>query len=77
MCMEVADMETRTNIMLDADLVKEAQELTALKTKKDVVDFALHELVKHYRRRKLLSLRHHGLWEGNLEEMRRERLDNH
>jgi Arc/MetJ family transcription regulator len=77
MCREVADMETRTNIILDADLIKEAQELTALKTKKDVVDFALQELVKHYRRRKLLSLRRQGLWEGNLEEMRRERVDNH
>jgi len=70
-------METRTNIVLDADLLREAQELTALKTKKDVVDFALHELVKQYRRRKLLELRHQGLWEGNLEEMRRERVGTH
>ena len=50
-------METRTNIMLDTELVKEALQLTELKTKKDVVDFALHELVKQYRRRKLLDLR--------------------
>lgn len=69
-------METRTNIILDVELVKEAQELTALKTKKDVVDFALQELVRQYRRRKLLALRRRGLWEGNLEEMRRERIDN-
>lgn len=70
-------METRTNIMLDAELVKEALQLTELKTKKDVVDFALHELVKQYRRRKLLDLRRHGLWEGDLAEMRRERFDTH
>ena len=70
-------METRTNIMLDEDLMKEAQELTALKTKKDVVSFALHELVNQYRRRKLLELRRRGLWEGDLEEMRRERFDTH
>ncbi len=70
-------MVTRTNIMLDTDLIKEAQELTALKSKKDVVNFALHELVKQYRRRKLLDLRRQGLWEGDLEEMRRERIDTH
>lgn len=70
-------MVTRTNIMLDEDLIKEAQELTALKSKKDVVDFALRELVKQYRRRKLLDLRRQGLWEGDLEEMRRERIDTH
>lgn len=66
-------METITNIMLDPELVKEAKELTKLKTTTEVVDYALHELVKTYRRRKLLDLRHHGLWEGNLDEMRRKR----
>jgi hypothetical protein len=44
--------------------------LTALKTKKEVVYFALNELVKQYRRRNLLNLRRTGLWEGNLEEIR-------
>jgi len=63
--------------MLDEDLVREAQELTALKTKREVVDFALHELVKQCRRRRLLDLRRQGLWEGNLEEMRRQRFDTH
>lgn len=70
-------MGARTNIVLDEDLLREAQALTALKTKRDVVDFALHELVKQYRRRQLLDVRRTGLWEGNLDEMRRGRVDPH
>lgn len=68
-------MKIRTNIELDEELVQEALDLTALKTKKEVVYFALNELVKQYRRRNLLNLRRTGLWEGNLEEMRRGRCD--
>jgi Arc/MetJ family transcription regulator len=62
---------------LDEELVREAQELTAIKTKKEVVCFALNELVKQYRRRNLLDLRRPGLWEGDLDEMRNARCDSH
>lgn len=64
-------MLVRTNIVLDDDIIREAQGLTSLKTKKDVVDLALRALVKNLKRKKLLKLRRKGLWEGNLEEMRR------
>lgn len=70
-------MRIRTNIELDEELVREALDLTALKTKKEVVYFALNELVKQYRRRNLLNLRRTGLWEGNLEEMRGGRCDSY
>lgn len=70
-------MQIRTNIFLDEEIIKEAKGLTSLKTKKDVVDLALRELVKHLRRKKLLTIRRKGLWEGNLREMRRKRVDTH
>lgn len=70
-------MRTRTNIILDDEIVEEAKELAALKTKKEVIDLALRELVKHLRRKKLLVVRRKGLWAGNLSEMRRKRLDTH
>lgn len=70
-------MMTQTHIELDEELVREAQELTAIKTKKEVVIFALNELVKQYRRRNLLNLRRPGLWEGNLDEMRKARRDSY
>lgn len=68
-------MGSRTNIVLDEALVREAQELTLLKTKREVVDFALHELVKQLRRRRLLEIRRKGLWEGDVDEIRRGRFD--
>ena len=77
MCMEVPDMGVRTNIVLDDQLVNEVKQLTALKTKKDVVDLALNELLKQLRRKKLLSMRHPGLWKGNLAQIRRRRIDTH
>jgi Arc/MetJ family transcription regulator len=73
--MEVTSMGARTNIVLNEDLVEEVKNLTSLKTKKDVVDLALNELIKLLRREKLLAMRHEGLWEGNLIESRRQRFD--
>lgn len=67
-------MGVRTNIVLDEKLIQEAQKLTTLKTKKEVVDFALHELVRQFKRKKLIEMRRPGLWEGDLEEMRRKRV---
>jgi|GEM_PF-638857 len=40
----------RTNIVLDGDLVNEAFALTGLKTKRELIDFALRELVHHKRK---------------------------
>ncbi len=68
-------MGTRTNIVLDEELVEEVKSLTSLKTKKEVVDLALHELLKQLKRKKLLAMRHKGLWEGDLATSRRQRFD--
>ncbi len=46
----------RTNIVLDDELVKEAQALTGLRTKKDVVQLALNELVRSRRKKDLAAL---------------------
>ncbi|MDZ4792132.1 MAG: type II toxin-antitoxin system VapB family antitoxin [Hyphomicrobiales bacterium] len=46
----------RTNIDIDDELVADAQKLTGLKTKKDVVDFALRELVRRRQKKNLLEL---------------------
>ncbi len=70
-------MGVRTNIVLDDQLVNEVKQLTALKTKKDVVDLALNELLKQLRRKKLLSMRHPGLWKGNLAQSRRRGIDSY
>ncbi|MEJ5228161.1 type II toxin-antitoxin system VapB family antitoxin [Thermodesulfovibrio sp.] len=63
----------RTNIELDEQILKEAMELTKMKTKKDVVNFAISELVKKLKRKKILELEGKVQWEGNLEEMRKRK----
>ena len=60
----------RTNIVLDGKLVEAGLKATGLKTRRELVDFALRELLRHKQQKKLLSLKGKVSWEGNLEEMR-------
>ena len=64
----------RTNIELDEKLVDEALELTHIKTKKELVNHAIRELVSRAKRRKLLELEARVDWTGNLAEMRKSRV---
>jgi len=60
----------RTNIEIDDNLIKKAQRLSKVKSKKDVVNLALEELVNSLKRKEMLSLRGKVKWEGNLNAMR-------
>jgi len=60
----------RTNIVLDDDLVKRAQKLTGIRTKREVVDAALRILVRLHEQSSVRALRGKLHWEGNLEESR-------
>ncbi len=60
----------RTNIVLDSKLVEAGLKTTGLKTRRDLVDFALRELLRHKQQKKLLSLKGKVTWDGNLMEMR-------
>lgn len=65
---------SRTSIVLDDKLVKEALKLTGLKTKKELVDYALRDLVRKKKRKKgLLELEGKVEWVGDLTEMRKGR----
>ena len=63
----------RTNIVLDEKLVKEGLAITHFRTKKELVNTALAEMVKRLKRRAILSLAGSSCWEGNLARMRRGR----
>lgn len=63
----------RTNIVLDEKLVKERLKLTGVKTKKDLVNLALKELVMKRKRKGILKLEGSIKWERNLDEIRRSR----
>ena len=60
----------RTNIVLDSKLVAAGLKATGLKTRRELVDFALRELLRHKQQQKLLSLKGKVDWGGDLEEMR-------
>jgi len=64
----------RTNIELDEKLVDEAMKLTNKKTKKELVNFALQELVSKIKRKKILELEDKVEWTGDLAKMRKERV---
>lgn len=63
----------RTNIELDEDLVTRAQELTGIRTKREVVQEALRTLIRLQERGDVRKLRGKLTWEGDLDEQRRAR----
>ena len=64
----------RTNIELDEKLVDEAMKLTRKKPKKELVNYALRELVSKMKRKKLLELEGKVEWAGSLSDMRKRRV---
>ena len=65
---------SRTNVELDDRILKEAIKLTRLQTKKAVINYALEELVKKLKRKKMLELEGKAKWEGSLSETRKSRI---
>jgi Arc/MetJ family transcription regulator len=63
----------RTNIEIDDEVMREARRLTGVKTKREIVDLALRELVSRHRRLGILELRGRVHWEGDLSASRRGR----
>ena len=66
---------SRTNIIMDDELVNSCMNITGIKTKKSLVDFALRELLRTDRQKKLLQLQGKVNWEGDLNEMRKVRFN--
>jgi len=55
--MQKTARETRTNIVLNEDLIAEASRLTGIRTRRALVHEALRVLVEQKRRRPLVALR--------------------
>lgn len=64
----------RTNIVLDDELVKRAQRLTGIKTKRELINKALRTLVQLQEQAEMLSLRGQLHWEGDLDSLRENRI---
>jgi Arc/MetJ family transcription regulator len=60
----------RTNIIIEDDLMKKAQNLTGLKTKKATIEEALKLLIAIKQQSSIRSVRGKLHWEGDLDGMR-------
>ncbi len=64
----------RTNIVIDDELMKKAIRASGAKSKREAVDYALRLVVRVAEQQRLLRETRGKLhWDGNLEEMRRDR----
>ena len=65
----------RTNVVIDDEVLRRAMKLTGLKTKRSVVDAGLRLLVELKSQAGIRKLRGKVEWHGNLDEMRRSRIE--
>jgi Arc/MetJ family transcription regulator len=65
---------SRTNIEIDEGLIRKARKLTRLKTKRQIVDKALDLLVRSESRKGILRYYGSGVWKGDLQAARRNRV---
>ena len=70
---EVINM-ARTNVVLDDTLVSKCQKATGIKTRRALIDYALQELLRHDRQKKILELKGSIEWKGNVAAWREARV---
>jgi Arc/MetJ family transcription regulator len=62
----------RTNIVIDDQLIADAQQLSGLRTKREAMEAGLRLLVQIKRQERLRTFRGKLRWEGDLDTMRRD-----
>ncbi|CAB3693478.1 hypothetical protein LMG24238_03238 [Paraburkholderia sediminicola] len=60
----------RTTINIDNHLMSDALAATGLKTKREVVEYALQKIIQLKRQENIRNLRGKIKWQGNLDETR-------
>ena len=65
---------SRTNVVLDDELVADCQKVTGIKTRRALVNYALQELLRHERQKKVLELKGTVRWEGDIAAWRKTRV---
>ena len=74
MCITIGgDPMGRTNVVIDDELVMECHELTGIQTRRALIDYALHEVRRRGRQKRLLELKGSVKWEGDIAEWRKAR----
>ncbi len=65
----------RTNIVIDDELMAQAQHLTGIQTKKGVVEEALRLLIQMSAQAEVRQLRGKLAWDGDLDSLREGRFE--
>jgi Arc/MetJ family transcription regulator len=63
----------RTTVEVDQAMVDEAMRRLGIRTKRELFSVALERLLAQERRKDLLEYFGSGVWEGDLDELRRDR----
>lgn len=63
----------RTNIVIDEALMNDAIRLTGAKTKREAVEMALRSLIELKKQENLKKFKGKLKWEGDLDEMRKNK----
>ena len=64
----------RTNIVLDDKLVEACRKATGIKVRRQLIDYALRELLRRESQAKILKLKGKVNWEGDLAVWRKGRI---
>ena len=59
----------RLSISVDPKLLEEAKSLTGLRTKGEVIEIALHEMIQHRRVQDMAKLEGSGLFDTDLQQL--------
>lgn len=62
--------EHSTQVTVNTDLIEQGLHITGLKNRRELVNFALRELIRRENQKKLLELKGQVQWEGDLTVMR-------
>jgi len=65
---------SRTTIDIDDKLIQEGHKITHLKTKRELVNFALQELIKREKRKRIMELKGKLQFDFDLQQMRADRV---
>ena len=67
----INSLTMRTNVEIDESKIDKIRDLNQnLRTKKEIIDIALSELINTMRRQQLRNMRGKGGWDGDLDQMR-------
>jgi Arc/MetJ family transcription regulator len=66
-------MMRRTNVVLDEALIEAGLEVTGLKSRRALIDYALRQLLRRESQKGILDLKGNVHWDGDLATMRQER----